>query len=187
MTSKIPNKAVPLPKGIYTPVLSIYESTSAQDLDLESSYLYFSYLIRGGIQGLVLAGTTAEAVLLSASEKQDLTRVARKAALDLGFPSFPLVAGISGHSTRESISLAKDAKDAGADFGLLLPPSFWSKAITKDVILGYYREVADSSPIPVVIYNVRYYVSPYVSRNGADCDFLSSQQFAMVSTSIQIS
>lgn len=154
MTSTISNKATPLPKGVYCPVLSTYEATPEQDIDLEASYLYFSYLIRSGIQGLVLAGTTAEAVLLSPSERQDLTRVARKAALDLGFPSFPLVAGISGHSTRESISLAKDAKAAGADFALLLPPCFWSKAVTKDVILGYYREVADVSPIPVVVYNV---------------------------------
>lgn len=154
MTSTIAKKASPLPKGIYTPVLSVYTNTPEQDLDLDGSYKYFSYLIRGGVQGLVLAGTTAEAVLLSPSERKDLLRVARKAALDLGFPSFPLVAGISGHSTRESISLAKDAKEAGADFALLLPPSFWAKAVNKDVILSFYREVADASPIPVVIYNV---------------------------------
>jgi 2-keto-3-deoxy-L-rhamnonate aldolase len=153
MTSTIAKKSSPLPRGIYTPVLSVYEATANQDVDLDGSYKYFHYLIRGGIQGLVLAGTTAEAVLLSPSERKALLRVARKAALDLGFPSFPLVAGISGHSTRESISLVKDAKEAGADFALLLPPCFWSKAVTKDVIVGFYREVADASPLPVVIYN----------------------------------
>lgn len=154
MTSKIANKATPLPPGVYCPVLSIYTNTPSQDIDLESSYKYFSYLIRGGVNGLVLAGTTAEAVLLSPSEKQQLTRTARQAALDLGFPSYPLVAGVSGHSTRESIQLAKEAAEAGADFGLLLPPSFWAKAVNKDVITGFYNEVADASPIPIVIYCV---------------------------------
>ncbi|KAH8682895.1 hypothetical protein BGZ60DRAFT_443488 [Tricladium varicosporioides] len=153
MTSTIPSKTSPLPRGIYCPVLSLYEKTPTQDIDLEASYAYFSYLIRGGVTGLVLAGTTAEAVLLSPSEKQDLTRVARRAARDLGFPSYPLVAGISGQSTRESIRLAKEAHEAGADFALLMPPSFWQKAVSKDVILGFYKDVADSCPIPVVIYN----------------------------------
>ena len=155
MTSTIANKSRPLPPGVYCPVLSIYDTTPVQDIDLDGSYKYFSFLIRGGVQGLVLAGTTAEAVLLSPSEKQDLVRVARKAALDLGFPAYPLVAGVSGHSTRESIQLAKEAASAGADFGLLLPPSFWAKAVSKDVILGFYRDVADASPIPIVIYCVR--------------------------------
>ncbi|MAD83693.1 MAG: hypothetical protein CL912_12095 [Deltaproteobacteria bacterium] len=154
MTSTIASKAKPLPPGVYCPVLSIYDTTPAQDIDLKGSYDYFSYLICGGVTGLVLAGTTAEAVLLAPSEKQDLIREARKAALDLGFPNYPLVAGISGHSTRESIQLAKDAASAGADFGLLLPPCFWAKAVNKDVILGFYRDVADASPIPVVIYCV---------------------------------
>ncbi|KAG4411854.1 hypothetical protein IFR04_015017 [Cadophora malorum] len=152
MTSTIANKAKPLPSGVYCPVLSIYDTTPAQDIDLKGSYDYFSYLIRGGVTGLVLGGTTAEAVLLVPSEKQDLIQEARKAALDLGFPQYPLVAGISGHSTRESIQLAKDAASAGADFGLLLPPCFWAKAVNKDVILGFYRDVADASPIPVLIY-----------------------------------
>lgn len=118
-----------------------------------ASYNYFSYLIRAGCHGLVLAGSTAEAVLLSPSERQDLLRTARRAARDLGISGYPLVAGISGQSTVESVTLAREAADASADFGLLLPPSYWSKAVSKDVILDFYREVADQSPIPIIIYN----------------------------------
>jgi len=65
-----------------------------------------------------------------------------------------LVEGISGQSTNESILLAQQAAEAGADFGLLLPPSYWAKAVSKDVILSFYREVADESTIPIVVYNV---------------------------------
>ncbi|KAJ6111106.1 hypothetical protein N7486_003341 [Penicillium sp. IBT 16267x] len=64
---------------------------------------------------------------------------------DLGRPELPVVAGISGQSTNESIRLAEDALSAGADFGLLLPPSYWAKAVTKDVILSFYRDVADAT------------------------------------------
>ncbi|KAL4987947.1 hypothetical protein BDW68DRAFT_197033 [Aspergillus falconensis] len=153
MTSTIATKSKPLPAGIYCPVLSLYKPTARQEIDYDASYKYFAYLIRGRIDGLVMAGTTAEAVLLSASERQELVRVARRAATDLGLPQFPIVAGISGQSTNESIRLAEEAHEAGADFGLLLPPSYWVKAVTKDVIVDFYRDVADSSPMPIVIYS----------------------------------
>jgi dihydrodipicolinate synthase/N-acetylneuraminate lyase len=154
MTSNIAGKQHPLPKGVYCPVVSLYKPTRRQEIDLEASAQYFSYLIRGGVVGLVLAGSTAEAVLLSPEERQQLLQIARKAALDLGLENYPLLAGISGQSTNESITLAEQAKAAGADFGLLLPPGYWAKAVTKDVILSFYRDVADESPIPIVIYNV---------------------------------
>lgn len=154
MTSQIANKSIPIPPGVYCPVLSLYQATPRQEVDLEASYKYFKFLILGGVTGLVLAGTTAEAVLLSAEERVELTKVAKKVVTELGLPDYPLVAGISGQSTNESIRFAEAAKEAGANFGLLLPPSYWSKVVTKDVILGFYRDVADASPIPVVIYNV---------------------------------
>lgn len=151
--SQIAPKPSQLPRGIFCPVVSLYKKSQRQEVDLEASYKYFVHLIRGGCHGLVLAGSTAEAVLLSPSEKQDLLKVARKAALSLGAQNYPLVAGISGQSTNESIRLANEAAEAGADFGLLLPPSYWAKAVSKDVIVDFYQEVADLSPIPVVIYN----------------------------------
>jgi 2-keto-3-deoxy-L-rhamnonate aldolase len=154
MTSNIAAKQRPMPKGVYCPVVSLYKPTRRQEIDLDASYKYFSYLIRGGVDALVLAGSTAEAVLLSSEERQQLLHVARKAALDLGLQDYPLVAGISGQSTNESVTLAQAAKDAGADYGLLLPPSYWAKAVTKDVILSFYRDVADESVLPIVVYNV---------------------------------
>lgn len=106
---------------------------------------------------MVLQGSTAEAALLSREERISIIEVARKVALDAGVPDFPLAAGISGQSTIETLQLADDAAQAGADFGLLLPPSYWAKAVSNDVILEFYREVADHSSIPIIIYNVGLY------------------------------
>ena len=154
MTSTVASKAKPLPAGVYCPVLSLYTPDDRQDVDLDASYAYFRFLVLGGVTGLVLAGTTAEAPLLLDEERVELTKIARQVVTDLGIEDFPLVSGISAHSTKGSIKLAKDAAAAGADFGLLLPPSYWPKAVGKDVILRFYRDVADESPIPIVIYNV---------------------------------
>jgi 2-keto-3-deoxy-L-rhamnonate aldolase len=154
MGSTIAAKSKSLPPGIYPPVISLYKSTIRQEIDLDASYKFFTHLIRGGVHGLVLAGTNAEAVLLSAEERKELVKVAKKAASDLGRPELPVVAGISGQSTNESIRLAEDALSAGADFGLLLPPNYWAKAVTKDVILGFYHDVADATALPIVLYSV---------------------------------
>jgi dihydrodipicolinate synthase/N-acetylneuraminate lyase len=143
-----------IPPGVYCPTVSLYKPTARQEIDLDASYKYFSHLIRGGVDGLVLQGSTAEAVLLSPEERISLTKTARRAALDLGATNFPLVAGASGQSTNETLKLTQEAAAAGADFALILPPSYWAKAVTKDVIVSFFEEVADNSPIPVVIYNV---------------------------------
>lgn len=183
MTSKIAAKQSQLPSGVYCPVVSLYKPTRHQEIDLDASYKYFSFLIRGGVHALVLAGSTAEAALLSHEERQHLLQVARKAALDLGLPNYTLVAGISGQSTNESITLAQEAKDAGADFGLLLPPNYWAKAVSKDVILDFYRDVADESPIPIVVYNVSSSSHNTILRQ---IDFRGSSFQALPAASISI-
>jgi dihydrodipicolinate synthase/N-acetylneuraminate lyase len=152
--STIADKACPLPPGVYTPVLSLYEDTPTQDIDHAAMYKHAQYLVRGGMHGLVYHGTNGEAALISREEKIAVLKNIRKAVTDLGVPDYPIVAGVSGQSTRESIELTKDAAEAGASFGLLLPPSFWAKAVTEEVLLGFYRDVADASPIPIVCYNV---------------------------------
>lgn len=140
--------------GVWCPVVTLYNDTDRQEVDLDACYKYFTYLIRGGVNGLVLLGSTAEAALLSAEERIDLVKIARKAATDQGAPNFPLAAGISGQSTNETLRLADDAAKAGADYGLLLPPCYWPKAMPNDAIVAFYREVADESRIPIIVYNV---------------------------------
>ena len=140
------NSAVPA--GVWCPVISLYRNTPRQEIDLDATHKYFVHLIRSGVTGLVLQGSTAEAALLSADERVAIIR-------DAGNARFPLIAGISGQSTNETLRLAEDAAQAGADFALLLPPSYWAKAVSNDVILDFYREVADASQLPVIIYNVR--------------------------------
>lgn len=148
------SKAPAVPAGVWCPVVTLYKDTPRQEIDLDAMYTYFSHLISSGVNGLVLQGSTAEAALLLPEERVELTRLARKAAVDVGKPDFPLAAGISGQSTAETLRLVDDATAAGADFGLLLPPSYWPKAISNPAIVEFYSEVADHSRIPIIVYNV---------------------------------
>lgn len=155
MTARISTpKAKPLPPGVYTPVITIYDDTPEQPVNLDAMYKHCQYLVNAGMHGLVYLGTNGELALLTHAERSAIIRTAKKAVTDLGLPDYPVVAGISAQSTVETIQLAKEAGEAGAAFGLLLPPSYWSKALGTDAILGYYRDVADASPIPIIVYNV---------------------------------
>ena len=156
MANKISQaKAKQLPPGVYTPVITLYKDAPSQPVDLEAMYKHGQHLVRAGMHGLVYLGTNGEMALLNHSERKAIVQNAKKAVTDLGLPDYPIVAGISAQSTAETIEFAREAADAGAGWGLLLPPSYWAKALSSDALLQYYRDVADSSPIPVVIYNVR--------------------------------
>lgn len=153
-TSTIANKAKPLPHGVYTPVVTIYKGSDAsQPVDHDAMYKQCQHLVRSGMHGLVYLGTNGELALLTSSERKAVIATGAKAVKDLNLPSYPIVAGISAQSTRETIENALDAAAAGANFALLLPPSYWAKALSSDAHLAYYRDVADASPIPIVVYN----------------------------------
>ncbi|KAI3532267.1 dihydrodipicolinate synthase [Colletotrichum filicis] len=153
-SSTIAPKSKPLPPGVYTPVVTIYKAGDPlQPVDHDALYKQCQALVRAGMHGLVYLGTNGELVLLTADERKAILQTAVRAVKDLGKPDYPIVAGISAESTREAVLNAKDAGAAGASFGLLLPPSYWAKALSSDAILGFYRDVADNSPIPIVIYN----------------------------------
>lgn len=148
-------KAKSLPPGVYTPVITIYSDAPDQPVDLKAMYAHGQHLINSGMHGLVYLGTNGELALLTGPERQEILRNARKMVNDMGLPEYPIVAGISAQSTVETIQLAKEAGEAGAGWGLLLPPSYWAKALPTEALVAYYRDVADASPIPIVIYNVR--------------------------------
>lgn len=74
------------------------------------------------------------------------------------------MAGCSGHSTKQVLEYIQDAKQAGANYALVLPASYFGKATTPGVIERFYDEVASKSPLPIVIYNF-----PGVC-NGVDLD-----------------
>jgi len=60
---------------------------------------------------------------------------------DNGFESVLVIAGTGAQSTRETIQLCHEAKNAGASHALVLTPSTWLPAMSVDTILKFHREV----------------------------------------------
>lgn len=86
-------------------------------------------------------------------ERCELVRQTRQIARRLGRADIPITLGCNAGCTRDVIDATIAAKNAGADFALVLIPSFFHFAIDNEAIISFFKEVADASPIPVVMYN----------------------------------
>ncbi|KAL2110648.1 hypothetical protein VUR80DRAFT_906 [Thermomyces stellatus] len=166
------NPKVP-PKGVWAPAVTFFEHTT-DSLDTESQAKYYSYLSKTGLAGLVILGTNAETFLLTREERKTLLETARKAC----GPSYPIMAGVGGHSTKQVLEHIADAADAGANYVLLLPPAYFGKQTTPAVIDNFFNDVARESPLPIVIYNF-----PAVC-NGIDLDSATISRLAKTHSNI---
>lgn len=151
------------PAGVWAPAVTLFDPETDKLL-LDDQKKYYAYLASTGLAGLVILGSNAEKFLLTRDERAALVRAAREAV----GPDFPIMAGVSGHSTAQVLEYMADAKAAGANYALLLPPSYFgAKASPPAVITRFYDDVAVAAaklPLPIVVYNF-----PAVC-NGIDLD-----------------
>jgi dihydrodipicolinate synthase/N-acetylneuraminate lyase len=98
---------------------------------------------------VVLAGTNGEAATLKIDEKVALVRKLRERAGN----DLPITVGCIGGCTRDVIDDVVAMQDAGADFALVLVPSYFHFALDQAAVISYFEEVADASPLPICIYN----------------------------------
>jgi len=96
-----------------------------------------------------------EAIHLTHSERVTLIKAAREALDDAGFTDVPIIVGTGGGSTRETIQLSKEAAEAGADYVIVITPGYFAGVLAgnKKALKAFFTEVAEKSPIPVIIYN----------------------------------
>jgi len=104
---------------------------------------------RTALAGYFVLGTNGEYKSLSVTERFEVLRtVVRYRAKDK-----VVMAGMGFESTRETIDMVLRAADEGADMASLLMPHFFAKKMSPEVLAGYITDVADASPIPVLLYN----------------------------------
>jgi 4-hydroxy-2-oxoglutarate aldolase len=140
-----------VPGGIYPPIPTFFDEE--EQLDLVTLQQHIRYLAERGITGYVLMGSNGEAVHLSTEERAQLLEMTREVINSTG-KDFPLVAGCGALSTRMTIAYCEQAAQYGADFALILPPSYYRGRMDTRALIEYYQAVADASPLPVVIYNM---------------------------------
>jgi 4-hydroxy-2-oxoglutarate aldolase len=105
---------------------------------------------RTPIAGMVVLGSTGEAVMLSDDERREVLRVTAEVAA----PEKVLMAGTGAESVLETLRLTEYAAKLKYDVALVRTPHFYRPQMKPEALLAFYRTVADRSPLPVVLYSV---------------------------------
>jgi dihydrodipicolinate synthase/N-acetylneuraminate lyase len=108
------------------------------------------------LAGMVVLGSTGEAVALNDEESRDVLRTAAEAAA----PEKVLIAGVGKESVKSTVEMAEVAAGFGFDAVLVRTPTYYSCLMPPEAVLNYYRSVADRSPLPVILYHIPKFV-PY--------------------------
>ena len=111
---------------------------------------------RGLLSGMVVLGSTGEAVMLDDAESRDVLRVAAESTS----PEKVLIAGVGRESVRATVELAEAAAEFHYDAILVRTPTYYGPLMSSAAVLHYFRSVADRSPLPVLLYNIPKFV-PY--------------------------
>jgi 4-hydroxy-2-oxoglutarate aldolase len=105
---------------------------------------------RTPIAGMVVLGSTGEAVMLSDDERRDVLKIAAEVAS----PEKVLIAGTGAESVIETLRMTEYAAKLNYDVALVRTPHFYRPQMKPEALLTFYRAVADRSPLPVVLYTV---------------------------------
>jgi 4-hydroxy-2-oxoglutarate aldolase len=134
--------------GIFPPITTpFYPDGNVYFKKLESNVERYS---RTPCAGIVVLGSTGEAILLSDQDRRDVLKSAREAAA----PNKVLIAGTGVESAIETLRLTDYAAELGYDIAMVRTPHYYKKQMQAANILAFYRTVADRSPLPVIIYNL---------------------------------
>lgn len=149
--------AVP-PPGIYVPVPTFFVGKQASNynavaapVDVDTQVAHSLYLAEAGIKGLVILGSTGEAVHLTNKERFEVLSGVRQGLEKKGFKDYPILAGTATQNIEETVEQLKGAKEAGSQWGMCLAPGYFAGASTQEGIVQWFTAVADRSPIPILM------------------------------------
>ena len=134
--------------GVYTPIITPFDSNQALDRDKMKHNL--ELWSQSDLDGLLVLGSNGEFPYISREEKVQLTEFVRKNWSS----DRKLLAGTGCHSTAETIELTKEIAAKGVDAVLVLPSFYYKGGMTDEVLYAHFQEVADQSPVPVLLYNM---------------------------------
>jgi len=134
-------------KGIFAPIPTPFVDEEIAYAKLDENLARWG---KTGLSGVVVLGSNGEQPYVDEDEKVELWTYTRK-----HFPKDKLViAGAGSESTRATIRLTKRAADAGADAALVISPHYFKANMNENALEAYYKDVADASPIPILLYNM---------------------------------
>jgi 4-hydroxy-2-oxoglutarate aldolase len=135
-------------EGVLAPICTPFDGDG--EIDHDALRRNIARYNGAGLAGFAAAGSTGEAGLLNRNERLALFRTVREAAGD----GMTLLAGCGVESVRETRRMIGAAADIGYHAALVITPHYYrGQMLRPESQIGFYRAVADSSPLPVLIYD----------------------------------
>jgi 4-hydroxy-2-oxoglutarate aldolase len=132
--------------GVFIPAITPFASNEEVQYDkLEENIRKYN---KTSIGGYLALGSNGENKSLTSDEKLKILEVFVKNKQDK-----VVMAGTGCESTKETIEFSRQAAEIGADFVSILTPSYFAKQMKDEILIDYYTEIAESIPLPMLIYN----------------------------------
>ena len=133
--------------GVFPPLVTTFAADG--DLDLGAYAANLDRYAEVPLAGYVALGTTGEFPHLDRREREAVI-----AATVAGARGRPVIAQVGSASLRETADLARAAADLGAAAVLAVTPHYYKSQMSDQALLAFYTQLADRSPLPVLIYNI---------------------------------
>ena len=139
-------------RGVFGPVTTPFGADGELDgAGLEGN---LAAHLRAGLDGVVVTGSTGEAALLDEREREQMVEIGRRVV-----PKDKLlIAGCGAESTRTTLRYIEQSAKRGADAALVVAPHYFGSAMTESALRSHYTQVAEQSPLPVILYNIPRYM-----------------------------
>jgi 4-hydroxy-2-oxoglutarate aldolase len=138
-------------EGLYHPLVTPFAANG--DVDPGAISRNASRYLSSPLTGLVVLGSNGESPQLDDDESDRVIGAVR----DVVPAERPLLAGAARESTRATIAACRRAAALGVSAVMVRTPSFYKNMMTSEAFVRHYTEVADASPVPVLLYNVTIY------------------------------
>lgn len=145
--------------GIIPPMITPFKENG--DVDYDAFVRNIERWNNDQLGGYVVLGSNSEAAFLSYEEKLKLIELTVKKVKS----GRNILAGTGLESARETIRLTNSAAKVGAQAALVLTPFYYIDQMDDEALIAYFKEVADHSDIPILIYNVPKFTRVNLSLN----------------------
>lgn len=139
------NNRKPVFTGVCTALITPFRDGK---IDFEALSGLIEFQIDGGVDALLINGTTGESATLTDAEKREIISFA---VSEVG-GRVPIIAGTGSNDTKKAVELSKFAYDVGADACLAVTP-YYNKA-SEVGLIKHYEAIVDATEIPIILYNV---------------------------------
>ena len=133
-------------KGVGAALITPFDEQ--QEIDYAGLQKLIEFVSEGGVDYLVVQGTTGESPTISSTEKDEILAFSKKH----NTKGLPIVYGLGGNDTRSVLETIRKTDLNGVDAILSVCP-YYNKP-TQEGIIAHFTAIADASPVPVLLYNV---------------------------------